>query len=266
MTAVTRNQRIYFAAVGALALWVAFWGLLIPERVDKAIPWLVPPLHARFIGAIYLSAVLLMGWAMLAQKFDEVRIATVMVSIWTGALFIISLFYLPEFDFSRGPVLFWFGAYIAYPIIGFWIAWTQRTSPVDTTSSPLPNWIRTYLLLQGLLLTALSLALFFAPEMMLAAWPWNVTRMLIQIYSGPFLSFGIGSLLLSRRQTWPELRIGVAGIFLLALGVLIVSVIHRSLFTVSNPSTLIWFGGFSLVAIVLGMAILQGRNQLAGSS
>ena len=266
MTAVTRNQRIYFAAVGALALWVAFWGLLIPDRVDKAIPWLGPPLHARFIGAIYLSAVLIMGSAMLAKKFDEVRVVTIMVSIWTGALFIISLFYLSEFDFSRGPVLFWFAAYIAYPIIGFWIAWNQRGTPVETTSSPLPNWIRTYLLVQGVLLTALSLALFFAPDLMLAVWPWNITRMLAQIYSGPFLSFGVGSLLLSRRQSWPEVRIGVAGIFLLAIGVLIASTMHRSLFTISNPSTLIWFGCFALVAITLGMAILRGRNETGGSA
>jgi hypothetical protein len=266
MMTVTRNQRIYFAAVGALALWVAFWGLLIPERVDKAIPWLVPPLHARFIGAIYLSAVLLMGSAMLAQKFDEVRVATIMVSIWTGALFIISLFYLSEFDFSRGPVLFWFGAYIAYPIYGFWIAWTQRATHDEMANPSLPNWIRTYLVVQGVLLTTLSLALFFSPELMLGVWPWNITRMLAQIYSGPFLSFGVGSLLLSRRQTWSEVRIGVTGICLLALGVLLASIMHRSLFSASNPSTWIWFGGFTLVAIVLGMAILRGRNQMGGSS
>lgn len=264
MTTVTRNQRLYFAAVGALALWVAFWGLLIPEHVDKAIPWLVPPLHARFIGAIYLSAVLIMGSAMLARKFDEVRVVTIMVSIWTGALFIISLFYLSEFDFSRGPVLFWFGAYIAYPIIGFWISWTQRASHDETTVPALPGWIRTYFLAQGVLLTALSLALFFAPDLMLSIWPWKVTRMLIQIYSGPFLSFGIGSLLLSRQQTWPQVCIGAAGILLLALGVLVVSAMHFSLFTASNPSTWVWFGGFSLVAIILGVVIFRGRSQAGG--
>ena len=76
MTTVTRNHKIYFAAVGLLALWVSFWGLLIPEHVDKAIPWLVPPLHARFIGAIYLSAVILMGGSMLARDFAEVKVAT----------------------------------------------------------------------------------------------------------------------------------------------------------------------------------------------
>jgi sterol desaturase/sphingolipid hydroxylase (fatty acid hydroxylase superfamily) len=63
---------------------------------------------------------------MLANRLEEVKVSNIMVSIWTGALFVISLFYLNEFDFSRGPVWFWFGAYIAYPLIGFWYAWTHR--------------------------------------------------------------------------------------------------------------------------------------------
>lgn len=265
MTTVTRNQKIYFAAVGALALWVAFWGLLIPDLVDKAIPWLVPPFHARFIGAIYLSAVLIMGSSMMARKYDEVRVATIMVSIWTGALFIISLFYLSEFDFSRGPVWFWFGAYIAYPIIGFWIAWTQRATRDESTSPSLPNWIRKYFLAQGVIVTALALALLLAPEFMLTVWPWKITRMLAQIYSGPFLSFGLGSLMLSRQRTWAEVRIVAMGLFTLAIGVLLASAIHRSLFTAASPSTLIWFGGFALAALLLGAVIMHGRNYTGDS-
>jgi hypothetical protein len=265
MTTVTRNQKIYFAAVGALALWVAFWGLLIPERVDKAIPWLVPPLHARFIGAIYLSAVLLMGASMMAHYYDEVRVATVVVSIWTGALFVISLFYLSEFDFSRSPVWFWFGAYISYPLIGFWIAWTQRDTRDESKSPSLPNWIRNYFLAQGLILTVLALALFFAADFMVTIWPWNITRMLAQIYSGPFLAFGLGSLMLSRQRTWLEVRIGVWGIFVLAVGVLVASLIHRSLFSASSLSTWVWFGGFSLVALFPGAAIVRGRNDIRDS-
>ena len=44
MAPITRGQKIYFAAVGLLALWVGSWGYFIPSRVDQAIPWLVPSL------------------------------------------------------------------------------------------------------------------------------------------------------------------------------------------------------------------------------
>jgi hypothetical protein len=42
--------------------------------------------------------------------------------------------------------------------------------------------------------------------------------------------------------------------------VLAASALHRSLFTGSNPSTWVWFGGFALVAIILSAATVQGRR------
>ena len=261
MTPVTRNQKIYFAAVAALALWVGVWGFFMPEHVDKAIPWLVPPLHARFIGAIYLAGVLLMGGSMLTRHYEEVRATTIIVAVWTGALFVISLFYLSEFDFSRGPVWFWFGAYIAYPLIGFWYAWIYRNTPDESMNAALPAWIRTTLLIQGVILIGLALALLCAPEFMLGVWPWKVTRMLIQIYSGPFLAFGIGSYLISRQHTWSAIRIVVSGFFVLALGVLIASMLHRSLFSPANPSTWIWFTGFTLLLILHVSILFLNRTQ-----
>src|SRR5690242_13005345 len=103
MLPVSRNLKIYFAAVGLFALWVAVWGLFIPASVDRALPWLVPPLHARFIGAIYASATVLMFGGMLARSYADAKAAVLMSAIWTGMLFIISLFYWSEFDFNHKP-------------------------------------------------------------------------------------------------------------------------------------------------------------------
>ena len=67
MNEVTGRQRVYFAAVGLLALWVGVWGYFIPSHADVALPWLVPPLHARFLGAIYLSGATFMVGSLLAR-------------------------------------------------------------------------------------------------------------------------------------------------------------------------------------------------------
>jgi hypothetical protein len=257
MITVTRNQRIYFAAVGLLALWVGIWGFFIPEHVDKAIPWLIPPFHARFIGAIYISAAIIMGSAMLARTHAEVHIATIIATIWTGSLFLISLLYLREFDFSHRPVLFWFGAYILYPLIGLWFLWTHRNIKDESTSPSLPNWIRNYFLIQGVVITVLALGLLIAPEFMVSVWPWKITHMLAQIYSGPFSAFGVGSIMTSRQRTKSEVRIVVLGFFVLAIGVLIASTIHRVLFSESNPATWIWFGGFAFMALILGVMMIR---------
>src|SRR5205823_2628635 len=104
MAPVTTWQRVYFAAVGLLALWVGMWGYFDPAHVDQAIPWLVPPLHARFLGAMYLSGATFMLGCILSRRWDEVRVVVPGIAIWTGMLLVVSLFYLDSFDFSRNQV------------------------------------------------------------------------------------------------------------------------------------------------------------------
>jgi hypothetical protein len=257
MRVITRGERIYFGAVGLLALWVGIWGYFIPDQVDQAIPWLVPPLHARFLGAMYLSGTTFMISGILAQYYAEVKVMIRTILIWTGMLFVVSLFYLNEFDYSRTQVWIWFGAYIIYPLIALWLMWKDRTLNESLSGSSLPAWVRSYLLAQGVLVTALALVLLLAPDFMVSIWPWNITRLLAQIYSAPFLAYGISSLMISRLQTWEEIRVILVGIFMFALGVLLASFIHRALFSPGNLSTWIWFGGFLLGTIMLGLLTVR---------
>lgn len=263
MTVVTRGQKVYFAAVGLLALWVGIWGYFIPSLVDRAIPWLVPPLHARFLGAMYFSGTTFMIGSILARYYVEVRVVVRVIAIWTGMLFIVSLFYLGEFDYSHGPVWFWFGAYLIYPLIALWLMWRDRSLRERIAGPVLPAWVRSYLLAQGIVVTVLALTLLFVPEFMVNVWPWKITRLLAQIYSAPFLAYGLSSLMLSRQQTWPEVRVVVIGTFVFAFSVLLASFIHRELFSLSNVATGVWFGGFLLATVMLGL--LTVRSIQAGS-
>lgn len=263
MKVVTCGQRLFFGAVGLLALWVGVWGYFIPGQVDKAIPWLVPPLHARFLGAMYLSGTAFMIGGILAHYYAEVDVMMRVIPIWTGMLFIVSLFYLNEFDYSRTQVWIWFGAYLLYPLIALWFIWKERSQEERIPGPGLPGWVQRYLLVQGILVTALALALLLAPDLMVNIWPWNITRLLAQIYSAPFLAYGLSSLLLSRKQTWPEARVVVVATFVFAFGVLLASLIHRQLFSAAKLSAWAWFGGLLLATVVLGlltMRAIQARS------
>jgi hypothetical protein len=264
MLPVSRNLKSYFAIVGLSALYVGMWAFFFPEHVDKGMPWLIPALHARFIGAIYLSAPILLGASMLARHYFEVRIGVFIIAIWTGALFVISLFYLSELDFNRTLVKVWVGTYLLYPLIGLWLTWIHRNVRDESVSPNIPSWIRNYFFVQGIIITILALALLLIPELMISVWPWKITYMLAQIYSGPIVAYGIGSIMLSRQRTMSEVRIVTLGIFVLAIGALVASIIHRALFTLSNPATWIWFGGFILIALVHGTILM--RNFSAGDS
>jgi len=262
MTQVTRGQRVYFAAVGALALWVGVWGYFVPERVDIAIPWLVPPLHARFLGAMYLSGAVVMTRSIFARRWWEVRIVVPMIAIWTGMLFVVSLFYLNEFDFTLPRVWIWFAAYIAYPLIGIGLAWRYRREVAEAPGPAVPDWIRRYLLIQGVATTGLALALLLLPGPMVSLWPWPITPLLAQIYSAPFLSYGLGSLMIARRRTLPEIRFGVTATGTFALLVLVASFRHAGLFSTSDLADWIWFGGFLIAAAMLGVITARAYRRL----
>jgi hypothetical protein len=252
MNQVARRHRIYFAAVGLLALWVGVWGYFIPGHVDVALPWLVPPLHARFLGAMYLSGTTFMVGCLLARQWAEVRVVLPMIAIWTGMLLVVSLLHLGEFNPAVPPTYVWFAAYLIYPLIAVWLAWRHRhaAGPAGGAEA-LPLVVRLYLLAQGGVVTLLALALLLAPGVLATVWPWKITPLLAQLYSAPFLSYGLGSLLLATRRTWLETRIALAAMWVFALGVLLASLIHNALFALSSPATWLWFASFVVATLAL---------------
>jgi len=252
MSSLTLSQRIYFAAVGLLALRVGFVGYFFPAEVVRVIPWQVPPLHARFLGAMYLSGLVFMIFAILARRWSEVRVVVPMIAIWTGMLLVVSMLHLGEFDYSRLQVWIWFGAYFFYPLIAVWLAWLHRADTGHAEgSASLPNWARYYLTAQGVLVTAWALALLIAPSEMVEVWPWKATPLLLQIYASPFLSYGLGSLMLGRQKVWAEVRIGVLATLVFSALVLAASYMHLKLFSLAETSDRIWFVGFGIATVML---------------
>jgi len=248
---VSIYQRSLYAFVLCFASWVAFWGLLRPAGVARALPFTVPPLHARFLGSMYLSGVVFMLLALIARRWYEVRVVTLILAVWTGMLGIVSLFHLDAFAWSRDQTWFWFFAYICYPLVALWVAWCQRGENDHPAGPHLSLVLRLYLYLQGAAAIALALALLFAPQFMTTVWPWKIPMLVAHIYGAPFLSFGIGSLYAAHQQAWSEVRIVILGTLVFALGVLTASRLHVKLFDLHSISAWIWFGGFGLVSISL---------------
>lgn len=236
-----------------LAVWVGVWGFFLPERVERALPWPVPPLHARFLGAMYLSGTTFMVGALLARRWTAVRIVVPMIAIWTGMLFVVSLFHLSTFDWARPQTWVWFAAYLAYPLIALWIAWQMRRVP-QSDGEALPPLLRGYLVGQGAVVTVLALLLFIVPGVMVEVWPWRISRLLAQLYSAPFFSYGLGSLLAAYRDRRAETGIILVATLVFAVGVLLASWLHRSLFSAGDVADWLWFLGFGIATVVLGVS------------
>lgn len=250
---VTSAHRIFYGFVLALAAFVAFWGLGLPRWVDSALPFLVPPLHARFLGAMYLSGAVFLALGIAAKDWSEVRVMTPMIAIWTGTLGLVSLLHLDQFDWTRGQTWVWFIAYSAYPLMAAWITWRQRGVAATAVAPPLALLLRGYLVAQGTLVTALALSLLLAAPFMVRVWPWPIPLTLAHLYAAPFFSFGLGSLYAARQRDWPAVRIVVYGTLVFALSVLVASSVHRALFQFDRPVVWLWFGSFGLASLILSL-------------
>ena len=248
MSTLTTRQRIYLGAVAALALWVGIWCYFVPERSEMAIPWGVSTLCSAFFGSMYLSGATFTGTSMVARRWVDVRVVMPMIAMWTGGLTLVSLFYLPLFDFTRTQVWVWFGAYILYPLIALGLMWTHRKeSSLHPRDEPAPpEWAKRYLRVQGTLLVMLGLSLFLAPQGMKALWPWQAGKLMLQLYSVPLLTYGIGSFLFTRQHTWSEIRLGLVSIGVFTGAELAATIFHFPLLD-GHPLTiavwLVWLAG-----------------------
>jgi hypothetical protein len=251
MTTITRSERAFYVIVALSALWVGSWCFFVPDQVLNGIPWFAPPLHARFIGSIYLSAAVFCAGAALARSASEVRAIPPMIAAWTGIVFLVSLIYLTGQHYRRPPIWIWLVAYLVYPLIALWLWWMRRSDPSESGGTPLPEWARRYLLIQGIVLSICGLVLLFAPRIAVQCWPWRLTALLAQVYSGPILCYAIGSLLLSRRRFFRDVRIAVIGNLVFVLGALIASLLHLESFDFRGPAAWLWFGGFVVAAVAL---------------
>ena len=249
------SSRPYFLLVGLFALWVGVWGFFAPAEVGRALPWTVPPLHARFIAAMYLAGALAMGWSLYAPRPAAVRIPIALAVLWTAALMLASLLHLGEFDFSKPQVWFWMGAYAVFPLWGAWLYFSSGAARAGAVRRADPA-----LVALGAACLLLSGALLLAPQTMVSAWPWTIRPLLVSIYAGPFLAYGLCALLLAREARAEARRIALASMLAFTLLALLASLLHLKLFRFDGPAAWVWFGAFAAGGLVLAGRLAQGRE------
>ena len=253
--------RAYFVLVGLFALWVGAWGFLLPAQVDRALPWTVPPLHARFIAAFYLGGALAMALSALARRLADVRIAIALAVLWTGLLLLVSLLHLDAFDFAKPQVWFWMGAYAVYPLWGAWLyRRAVRDDPPVAPRRPTRRWSRS-----PSPPLAFGAALLLAPAAMVRAWPWAVSPLLAHIYAGPFLAYGASALLLAREARPEARRIVLASLLAFTLLALLASLLHLRLFHFDAPAAWLWFGAFAAAAAIVALRLAQATRSAPGA-
>lgn len=253
MSRVTTTQRVYLAAVGFLAVTVGFWSYFDPSQSAKGLPWTLPPLCATFLGSMYLSGAVYAALCILSRRWDEIELFMPQCALWTGGLAIVSLFYIPAFDFSRNQTQLWWLAYIAYPLIALaflWIHRLERGVP-SSNNSFLPYQIKLYLRAQAVVMIALGLALLSAPQFIQSVWAWQTGVMMLQLYSMPLIAYGVGCWLMTRGRTWLEIRNALMALAIFFGAEFFASIRFFNLLDGLAFAVALWLGWLAVTTIVL---------------
>ena len=269
---ITLVDRLFFGIIAVAALFVAYLGFFEPARMDASFTWaLLPPLHARFVGALYLFGGVYLGGCLLARYRSQVEPAPAAVVIFTTLLLLITLLNPKAFDYDLVPPWVWTLSYVVYPLWGIALIWAGRSR--ERTTAPgavMPGWAPTFLVVQAVLFGVTGLALLVAPGVMVDLWPWPITKGLAQFYGGPFLAYAYCSWAYSRKKTWTEVATIVPGMFAFSVATVVISLVHRELFSASDVSAWAWFTiFFGAAAGLLGMLtsmILSREHVLAPQS
>ena len=252
MREISIPERVLFAVICVAALFVSYLGFFKPERMDKAFTWVVlPPLHARFVGVLYLFGGVYMIGCLFARHRSQVSPALPAIAMFTSLLLLVTLLNWKAFDWDLVPVKVWTISYIVYPILAIALAWIYRKRGGPVEAPPIAPWARVFLLIQAAVFGIVGLLLLVTRDTMVDAWPWPISPGLAQFYGGPFLAYAFVSGSYARRRTWTEIGAVVPAMLAFTGGTLIVSLVHRGLFSTTDLSDWIWFLGFGLATVAL---------------
>lgn len=253
-------QRAYLVLVAGFTAWVGSFGSFWPQEIMRALPWPVPPLHARFIGALYLGATTFLLLSALAPTRRAMRTVLDIAWVWTGWLLLVSVWHISSFDVARVQAAFWWVAYVTFPFAALALS-RLRLPPGQDLASMTQAWVPQTLAVLGVALVAMAAGLTLWPAGAAWIWPWRISPFLAQVYAGPLLGWGAGLLWLARRKSWSQALAPLLGLTVTAALALLGSLWHLALFTAGSPSKLIWFG--LLWAIALWSAVLAAMATAA---
>lgn len=259
LVAATALEAVILIVVGA-ALFAA------PSIAEDAWPWRLTPFNTRFMGSIYLSALVPVVVLLRARRWDPGRFVVPSIFVFTAVVAVVSVIHENDFLFGERPVVSW-GWFLIYTFLAVNAGvhvFLSRGLPLGDRWRPTGAW-RGMLVVQGLVLAGYGIALLVAPGAASDFWPWPIDDLHAQMYSAMFLTGGVGSLVLARAASPLELFTGgLTEVVFGATAILGLAMVDSSRATVGwdRAGTWVWIGGFALI-LLAGAAIVQKAQWFA---
>jgi hypothetical protein len=244
--------------VEAFVLAIAgFYPFFFPHNALGKWAWISGPFNLRFIGAVYLTALVAVLIVLAVPRWSPGRVALPMLVLFTNLVLLLSLVYIDRFEFDRGGTWAWFLLYVVIPASATYYWWRFRKLP-PADPSPVPSAWRSYFLTAAAIVGLYGLGLLIAPRTLTDFWPWPIDAFHGRLYSTIFLALAVAAIMVSRVASPVELFL--VGMTQLALGFfsilgLVLADVSENTVDWSALGTWVWVGGFA-VLLVAGAALV----------
>lgn len=257
LLAVTRLECVVVFTAAALLF-------LAPAKGGEDVwAWTTPPFNARYIGAIYIAALVPLVIFALRARWSPGRLVVWMILVFTASIMVVMFTDPNRFEWDRLFTWVFWALYIFLPFNAAYFLWSFRGLPVAGQVPTATPW-RLTLTGLALALGAYGIALLAVPESATDFWPWPVDAFHARIYAATFLAPAVGVWLVRKRGSPAEYQ--TIALTLLALGV---ASILAVVLTNSNaaPAAQVDYGelgtwaffGMNAIAALVGAALLTVR-------
>jgi hypothetical protein len=188
--------------------------LTMPVRGGADIwAWITPPFNARYVGVIYLGALVPLLVLAVSGRWNPGRLVLWEIFVFTTAIMLVMLAYAGRFEWARVATWVFWPLYVFLPVNSAIYLWKLRDWRVP---EPLVH-IRAALIALAVVLGGYGLALLLIPETATDPWPWPVDAFHARIYAATYLTPAAGALVIRNGATPEELR--TLGLTLVTFGI-----------------------------------------------
>lgn len=232
---------------GAAALLLTFPG----SGGQDVWAWQTPPFNARYVGSIYLGALVPLLILAITARWSPGRIVLWMIFVFTTAIGVVMLAYTDRFEWARFATWVFWALYVFLPINSAVFLWRLRGLPPAGASERSPA-ARAGLAVLALALGGYGIALLLAPVDATGFWPWPVDAFHGRIYAAAYLTPAAGALVVLRAGSRDEYRT-LGATLLTGGGAAVLAVL------VTGPVEDAWaFYALNTVPALIGGAMLIG--------
>jgi hypothetical protein len=223
---VTRPMAAILWIGSSLVLLAGVELFVLTEHTDDYFAWTIEvPLTAAFLGAFYWTA---FGLAIVSARqryWARARVGLIGVQAFVWLSLAATLLHLDLFHFTspdplaRGAAWIWLIVYALEPpaLLLVYLRQIRQAGGDPELEAPIPKPYKTMLQVEAVVVTAVGIALFLAPDGTASLWPWALTPLTARTVAAWLIGLGLVLLSAGRERDWATLRPAVTSYIALAV-------------------------------------------------